>query len=56
MNYENIFSMIHQRPNHLLNEWSGKDNWDLANFMKWVKILPYAEDLFFIDKGDDEVA
>lgn len=41
MNYENLFSMIHQRENHKLTEWS-------VCFMDWVKTLPYAEELLFV--------
>lgn len=54
MDYENIFNIIHQRSNHKLNEWSGKDNPDLSNFVSWAKTLPYANELLFIDK-DGEV-
>lgn len=52
MNYENIYSMIHQRKNHKLNEWSGKDNPDLPNFISWAKTLPYANELLFLDLTD----
>ena len=47
MNYENIRSMIHQRMNHKLNEWSGKDDESLPNFIAWARTLPYAEELIF---------
>lgn len=47
MNYENLFSMVYQRSNHKLNEWSGNDDDTLQNFMKWVKTLPYANELIF---------
>ena len=47
MNYENIRSMVHQRMNHKLNEWSGKDNDSLSNFIAWARTLPYAEELIF---------
>lgn len=47
MSYENIFNMIHQRQNHKLNEWSGKGNDKLDNFIGWAKKLPYAEELLF---------
>lgn len=43
MNYENILSMIHQRKNHKLTEWS-------VDFINWVKSLPYAEELLFLEK------
>lgn len=48
MNYENILSMIKQRSNHKLNEWSGKDNPNLSNFVSWANTLPYAEELLFV--------
>ena len=47
MNYENVFSMIHQRSNHKQNEWSGKDDPDLTNFIAWAHTLPYADELLF---------
>ena len=47
MNYENLYSMIRQRRNHKLNEWSGKDNDNLPNFISWVKTLPYSKELLF---------
>lgn len=50
MTYENVFNMIHQRMNHKLNEWSGKDNSSKPNFINWAKKLPYAEELLFIEK------
>lgn len=53
MNYENIFNMIKQRSNHKLNEWSGKDNPDLPNFISWAKTLPYANELLFISQEED---
>lgn len=48
MNYENVLNMIRQRSNHKLNEWSGKDNPDLPNFISWAKSLPYAGELLFV--------
>lgn len=53
MNYENILSMVHQRVNHRLNEWSGKDNPNVPNFINWVKTLPYAEELIFINEKSE---
>lgn len=50
MTYENLFSMVNQRKSHKLNEWSGKDDYDLDNFIKFAKSLPYAEYLIFLDK------
>lgn len=47
MNYENVRSMVHQRMNHKLNEWSGKDDGSLPNFIAWARTLPYAEELIF---------
>lgn len=43
LNYENLLSMVHQRKNHKLTEWS-------IDFMNWVKTLPYAEELLFLEK------
>lgn len=48
LTYENIFSMVRQRNNHKLNEWSGKDNPELSNFIAWVKTLPLADELIFL--------
>ena len=48
MTYENLFNMIHQRENHKLNEWSGKDNPKLISFIKFVKTLPYTKEILFI--------
>lgn len=52
MNYENLYSMIRQRKNHKLNEWSGKDDPDLTNFISWVKTLPYAKEFLFLGLED----
>lgn len=52
MNYENLYSMIRQRKNHKLNEWSGKDDPDLTNFINWVKTLPYAKEFLFLGLED----
>ena len=46
LNYENLYSMIRQRKNHRL-----KYEWD--SFIKWVKTLPYSEELIFGDAFDD---
>lgn len=43
MTYENILSMIRQRKNHKLTEWS-------VDFMEWAKTLAYAKELFFIEE------
>ena len=42
MNYENLYTMVRQRKNHKLMEWS-------VDFISWVKTLPYAKELIFID-------
>lgn len=42
MNYENVYSMIRQRKNHKLTEWS-------VDFINWAKSLPYADELLFLD-------
>jgi hypothetical protein len=42
MNYENIYSMVKQRKNHKLTEWS-------ESFMDWVELLPYANELLFLE-------
>ena len=49
MNYENILTMYRQRKSHKLNEWSGIDNSELPNFVSWVKTLPYANELIYIE-------
>ena len=56
MSYENVYNIVHQRINHKLNEWSGKDNANLTNFIAWARSLPYANELIFadIDKTDAE--
>ena len=41
MNYENLLTMVKQRKNHKLTEWS-------IEFMYWMKSLPYAEELLFL--------
>lgn len=52
-NYENLFAIVHQRMNHKLNEWSGKDFPANPNFIAWAHTLPYAEELIFLG-GDPE--
>lgn len=42
MNYENLYSVIRQRRNHKLAEWS-------ESFINWCKTLPYADELLFLD-------
>lgn len=57
MNYENLLGMCSngQRRHHKLNEWSGCDNPDLANFISWAGTLPYATDLLFQKTRLEEV-
>lgn len=56
MNYENILNMYHQRKNHKLNEWSGKDDPTKPNFCSWVLELPYAKEFFIepFEKGENK--
>lgn len=46
-NYEVLRNICCWRENHKLNEWSGKDNPSLNNFIAWAKTLPYADELIF---------
>lgn len=46
-NYEVIRTIVHQRKDHKLNEWSGKNDPLKNNFIKWTKSLPYANELIF---------
>ena len=41
MNYENLYSIVRQRKGHRLTEWN--------TFINWVKTLPYANELIFLD-------
>ena len=52
MNYENLLGMCSkgQRRFPKLNEWSGMDDNTLTNFIQFVRKLPYAQDLIFIDE------
>ena len=52
MNYENLLGMCSkgQRRFHELNEWSGKENSEVPNFISWARTLPYAQDFIFIDE------
>jgi len=47
MNYENVFSIIHQRKNHKLSEWR-------ESFIAWTKTLPYANDLLYIGVNEPD--
>lgn len=55
MTYENLLAMCSrgQRRFHKLNEWSGKDNHELSNFIDWTRSLPYAQELIFLDELDE---
>ena len=44
MNYENVRTMIHQRTNHKLTEWS-------KDFIEWAKTLPYSEEMLFFNQS-----
>ena len=46
MSYENLYTVVHQRKNHKLSEWS-------VSFMNWVRTLPYAQELIFINKTEE---
>ena len=52
-NYETIRAICSpgQRRNHKLNEWSGNDNPECMNFIKWARMLPYAQYLIFDDEN-----
>lgn len=52
MNYENLLAICSksQRRFHKLNEWSGIDDSELANFIKMARNLPYASYFIFIDE------
>ena len=52
MNYENVYSIIRQRKDHKLNEWSGKDDPTKPNFIGWARSLPYAEQMLFLGLDD----
>jgi hypothetical protein len=41
MSYENVLTMVRQRKNHKLTEWSEK-------FIEWARSLPYADELLFL--------
>lgn len=52
MNYETVRAMCSsgQRRFHKLNEWSGKDNKEVENFISWARTLPYAAQFIFSDE------
>ena len=47
MNYENILNMYRQRKHHKLTEWS-------ESFINWVRTLPYAQELLFLDELEEK--
>lgn len=52
MTYENLYSIVHQRLHHKLNEWSGCDDPSKMNFIKWVQEkIPYSNILIFEPQG-----
>ena len=53
--YENLLSMCSkgQRRFHKQNEWSGIDYPNEDNFISWVRTLPYAQELIFIDEVEE---
>lgn len=55
MTYENLLAMCGkgQRRFHKLNEWSGRDNSNVPNFISWARSLPYAQKLIFIDELEE---
>lgn len=50
LSYENIYAMVHQRSKHKLNEWSGKDDPTLPNFVAWARTLLLADELIFFEE------
>lgn len=52
LNYETIRAMCSpgQRRFHKLNEWSGKNDPTLVNFIAWARTLPYALEFIFTDE------
>lgn len=42
LNYENLAAIYHQRKNHKLVEWSGRDN---VSFINFIYSLPYSKEL-----------
>lgn len=54
LNYSTLQDMVHWRKNHKQNCWSGKDNPEMENFIKWAKTLPYADLLIFGEEDSEE--
>lgn len=46
-NYSTLRNICQWRINHKQNCWSGRDNPEMENFIKWAKTLPYADDFIF---------
>lgn len=44
-NYETLRNMVTWRRNHKQNCWSGLDNPNMDNMMKWISTLPYSDEL-----------
>ena len=58
MTYENLHAICSksQRYFHKLNEWSGRRNSELENFIEWVREeIPYAEDFILYHETEDEI-
>lgn len=57
LNYENLLAICSkgQRRFHKLNEWSGKEDSELNNFISWARELPFAQEFIFIDEVSEEV-
>lgn len=58
MTYENLHAICSksQRYFHKLNEWSGRRNSKLENFIEWVREeIPYAEDFILYHEIEDEI-
>lgn len=47
-NYETLMTIYHQRINHRLSEWSGKDG-----FCEWELSLPYMKDFLGIKEAEN---
>ena len=49
-NYETLYSICRpdSRLYHKLNEWSGRNNNNMENFISWCKTLPYSEEFLFL--------
>ena len=54
LNYENLLTIYKQRKAHKLNEWSGLDDLDKPNFIKWMLGLPYMIEFVNAAYGSNE--